>query len=268
MVNGITGIKEHTREERWAVVEKLIPLWKKKFGENLLGIAVCASVARGEDIAYSDLEMDVFLKEKPSKREDQYLQRVVDGMLIEAIYHTPEEFIHERSKISSHWHLSASEKWVGVYNPSFLEDHKSRIQAVQHTKKDFLKAATFERYVLQESFCKVLNAVEMNNREGISLLLMDATMHLLHSLALINQQPFITFSRFISQARIFEVKPDRLDELLDLLVNGSYQELDQVGEICLAVFGSLEEIFRQNGIDLFNDDMDPNLPNRVTIHPI
>ena len=89
------GIRAHSREERLAVVDQLISLWKKKFGDNLLGIAVSASVARGEDQAYSDLELDVFLREKPEKREEQYLQRVVDGMLIEAIYHTPEEFLRE-----------------------------------------------------------------------------------------------------------------------------------------------------------------------------
>ena len=64
----IKGIRAHSREERKAVVDQLIPLWKKKFGENLLGIAVSASVARGEDLAYSDLELDVFLCEKPEKK--------------------------------------------------------------------------------------------------------------------------------------------------------------------------------------------------------
>ena len=104
METKISGIRAHNREYRLLVVDQLVELWKKKFADNLLGIAVSASVARGEDQAYSNLELDVFLREKPAKREEQYLQRVVDGMLIEAIYHTPEEFLNERRVIPNHWH--------------------------------------------------------------------------------------------------------------------------------------------------------------------
>jgi len=267
-MDGVKGIKAHSREERMAVVDQLIPMWKKKFGDNLLGIAVSASVARGEDQAYSDLELDVFLRKKPEKREEQYLQRVVDGMLIEAIYHTPEEFFMERETIAAHWYLSASDQWMVAYGQEFFDNLLNKMKDNQHSKQEFLATATRSRYELQESFCKVLNAVEMKNHAGISLLLMDAVLHLLQILSFINQQPFTTFSQFISEARDFKIKPERFDELLDLLVNGTYQELELVREICTVVFGGLENIFRQYGIELYDDVLDPNLPNRTMIHPI
>ncbi|HSM26321.1 MAG TPA: hypothetical protein VK856_15770 [Anaerolineaceae bacterium] len=69
MKTKISGIRAHTREERLLMVDQLVEFWKKKFADNLLGIAVSASVARGEDQDYSDLELDVFLREKPAKRE-------------------------------------------------------------------------------------------------------------------------------------------------------------------------------------------------------
>jgi hypothetical protein len=261
------GIQPHTRQERLEVVEQLISLWKMKFKSDLLGIAISASVARGEDQAYSDLELDVFLQKKPELLEEQYLQRVVDGMLIEAIYHTPEEYLEERKTIPDHWYLSASDQWMVVYNQPFFDELFERINGVHHNKQDFIIAATRNRYELQESFCKVLNTVEMGNREGISLLLMDAVLHLLKMLAFLNQTPFITFGRFIHQAREFKIKPTRFDELLNLLVFGSYRDVDKVGEICRAVFNGLEEIFREHGIELFNDKLDPHLPNRSTIIP-
>ncbi len=135
-MEGLKGIRAHSREERLAVVDQIIPLWERKFGENLLGIAVSASVARGEDQAYSDLELDVFLREKPEKREEQYLQRVVDGMLIEAIYHTPEEFLRERETIPAHWYLSASDRWMVVYGQEFFDDLLNKMKGIQHSKKD------------------------------------------------------------------------------------------------------------------------------------
>lgn len=264
----ITGIRRHSREERLQIINQLVEFWIKKFSDNLLGIAVGASVARGEDQAYSDLELNVFLREKPTTREEQYLQRVVDGMLIKAIYHTPEEYIKERETIPDHWHLSASYRWMIVYNPTFFEDLKNKLNSIQYSRADFLSAATKKRYQMQESFSKVLNAVEMDNNEGISLLLMDAAFILLEVLAYLNQQPFTTFSRFITEARKLQIKPDRLDDLLDLLVNGTYQNLPKVKEACLAVFASLEKLFKEHGIELFNDELDPNLPNRTMIHPV
>jgi len=268
MKTELSGIRAHSRDERMAAVDRLIPLWQKKFGDNLLGIAVGASVARGEDQAYSDLELDVFLREKSEKSEEQYLQRVVDGMLIEAIYHTQEEFLREQETIPMHWYLSASDRWMVVYGQEFFENLWKKLQVIHHHPSDFWTAATRGRYEFQESFSKVLNAVEIGNQEGISLLLMDAVLNVLKILALINQQPFTTFSRFITEARQFQIRPDKWDDMLDLLVFGKYHELECVREICLAVFQSMEEIFKLNGIELFADELDPNLPNRTVVRPI
>ncbi len=156
---GLQGIRPHTRSERLAVIEKLIALWLQKFGDNLLAVAASASVARGEDRAYSDLELDVFLRELPEAEDDRYLQRVVDGMLIEAIYHTPEAFLRERTGIADHWYMSASDRLVGVYNAPLIDDLVAQIDAARHSEGEFLRAASRPRYEPQESFSKVLNAV-------------------------------------------------------------------------------------------------------------
>jgi len=189
-------------------------------------------------------------------------------MLIEAIYHTPEEFLRERETIPAHWYLSASDRWIVVYGQEFFDQFLNKMKDIQHSKEEFLVAATRSRYELQESFCKVLNTIENKKHEGISLLLMDAVLHLLQILSFVNQQPFTTFSQFIFEARDFKIKPERFDDLLDLLVNGNYLELTQVKEICITVFGSLEEIFRLLGIELYDDVLDPNLPNCTVIRPI
>ena len=268
-----TGLRPHTHAQRQAVVDGLIPLWQQKFGEKLIAIAASASFARGEDCAYSDLEMEVFVKEKPASPDEGYLQRVVDGMLVEVIYRTPEEFLRERSGIAPHWHMSASDRLAPVYNAPFIEELMAQVQAAQqaaqsavpHSAGEFLRAATRQRFELQESFSKVLNAVEQNNVEGVSLLLMDAVLHLLHVLALVNRRPFVTFARYIHAARSFEIKPERFDDLLDLLVEGRYTDLQALGEIALAVFTGVEHIFAERGIQLYADPLDPNLPNRPVL---
>jgi hypothetical protein len=90
------GLKPHTHEQRHAIIQQLIPLFRQRFGDNLVAIAADASYARGEDRSYSDLELEVFVHEMPGEGEDPYLQRIVDGMLIEVMYHTAEEYLKQR----------------------------------------------------------------------------------------------------------------------------------------------------------------------------
>jgi predicted nucleotidyltransferase len=256
------GLRPHTHAHRQAVIEQLIPLWQEKFGDNLLAIAACASYARGVDVSYSDLELGVYLKEALPEGEDRCLQRIVDGMLIEAIYYTPEQYIREVTEVGRDWYAAASDIMVGVYNPDFIEDLVRQVRAVQYLAEAYLHQAARFRYELQEGFGKVLNAVEQNNVEAINMLLSDAVLFLMRTLATLNQRPLTTFARFIPETRAMPIKPERTDELLDLLVQGSYQNLPYVEEVVLAVFASLEQIFAQRGIQLFDDPLDPRLPNR------
>lgn len=255
------GLKPYTHAQRQAVIEQLIPLWQEKFGDNLLAVAACASYARGLDISYSDLELDVFLREALSPGEDHYLQRVVDGLLVEVIYFTPQEYIRSVTEPGRDWFIAASDVLVGVYNPAFIDDLVRQVREVRYPPEAYLHMAAEYRYELQEAFGKVLNAVEQQNVEGISLLLGDAVLFLLRTLSTLNRQPFTTFARFIQEARSLQVQPEQLGELLDILVQGSYQDLHHVGEVSLAVFAGLENIFSERGVQLFDDPLDPRLPN-------
>lgn len=255
------GLQPHTHAQREALIAQLIPLWKEKFGDNLLAVAACASYARGVDLSYSDLELDVFLQEKLPEGEDRYLQRVVDGMLIEVIYYTSQEYIRSVTEPGRDWFVAASDVLVGVYNPGYVEDLVKQVRNVCYPSEAYLHQAAQYRYELQEAFGKVLNAVEQENVEGISLLLADAVLFLLRTLATLNQQPLTTFSRFISEARNFSVKPDHMDDLLDIMVQGSYQDLPRLSELVFELFTSLEQIFAARGVQLFDDPLDPRLPN-------
>ena len=48
------GIRRYSHTDRQQVVEEMIPLIQKKFGENLLALAASASYAREEEAGYSE----------------------------------------------------------------------------------------------------------------------------------------------------------------------------------------------------------------------
>ena len=110
---------------------------------------------------------------------------------------------------------------------------------------------------VQESTAKVLNAVTQQNRDGLPLLLFYMLNNMLVELSLLNQTPYITMSRFISQARSFTVKPARFGELMDLIVSGGYPDLPLLEELTVEVFEGFEAIFAELGIELYYSSLDP-----------
>jgi hypothetical protein len=56
--------------------------------------------------------------------------------------------------------------------------------------------------------------------------------------------------------------PARLGELLDVAVEGRYQDLRHLREVILAVVEGLERQFRAEGVAAVDAELDPNLPNR------
>jgi hypothetical protein len=255
-----TGLKPHTHADRQRMIDELVPLFEQRFGARLVAIAAGASFARGTDSLYSDLEMYVFLIDPPAEGEDHYLQRIVDGHLVEIIYTTAEAFLAERTKLDWNWHIMASEKIVPMTNPEFVNSLVAKWQAIQFSQQEFDRVAAQHIYPTQEAFAKALNACEQHNHEGFALVSWDVAMHLLITLSFLNRTPFTTFARFITEARSFTVKPDRMDEFLDIMVNGTYQDLNAM--ILLEMFASLEAIFANHGIQLYDQSLDPNQPNR------
>lgn len=256
------GLRPHTHEERRSIVEQLLPLWQKKFGGNLLAVATCASYARGADLPYSDLEFEVFLEQPVAEGEDRYLQRIVDGMLVEALYDTEESFLARHSRLDASWPLAASETLSAVYNELFIDGIREKLQSVRPARRELVLQAAHCFYEVQEACGKVLNAIEQNNHPGMPLLLFDAVMHMLAVLSLINQTPYITFASFIAQAQQFPIQPPALNDLLDIVIHGTYTDFPRLRMTLFAVLHGFEEWFDRYGVPLYDQSLDPTLPNR------
>lgn len=257
------SIKAHTHEERTAIVEQLIPLFHTKFGDNLLAVAACASYARGTDLDYSDLELTVFLKEPLEGEKDPYLQRMVDGLLIEVEYLTPEAYLQRFKELKDYWAIPGSDPLVGIYNVDFIKELSAKVSAIRHTPAQYRRAAARKQPEVQEAFAKVFNAIDEDNREGIGILFFDAVLILLHMLALLNHKPFTTLARYVIEARSLKIKPDRLDEMLDILVGGDYANLPRLKDVMTGVYESLERIFAGYRLPFGDASLDPNIPNKI-----
>ena len=82
--------------------------------------------------------------------------------------------------------------------------------------------------------------------------------HMLVVLSFLNQTPYITFAKFISQAKKFPLKPAGFDKLIDIMVKGTYYDLQKLEKATKKVFLEFEKIFERMDIELYDKNIDPN----------
>ena len=250
------GLKKHSHRDRQRVVEEMLPLIQKRFGENLIAVAAQASYARDEDVDYSDLELIAFVRKMPEGKRWEGMGRIRDGLLVELVWTTREAYLEDVREVTANWYIAGSDTLLPVINDQFIEElNNYKVSDLEHK---CLARATKHWHEVQESTAKVLNAIVTNNREAVPLLVFDMLRHMLIVLSFVNQSPYITFARFISQARTFEVKPAGFEELIDIVVRGVYEDLQVLEEAVVNVFSQFETIFEERDIDLYDDNVDPN----------
>ncbi len=238
----------------------MIPLVRKKFGDNLLGLAAQGSYARGEDGPYSDLELIAFLKKKPKGEMVSGMARIRDGLLVELLWTTREKYLQRTIDVTDDWFLAGSDVLLPIVNKEYVRNIGT--YQAKRVKENCFKHAAKRFYEVQESTTKLLNAIEDDNLENIGLVAFDTLMHMLVVLSFLNQTPYTTFSQFVTQAVQFPMKPDGFDELTAIMVEGDYQDLSRLEDAVTTVFEGFEQLFDDLGVELYYDNIDPNRPIR------
>ena len=249
------GLKKHSHQDREKVIRELIPLIKKKFGDNLVALAADASYARGEDFDYSDLELFAFVKKMPEGKTVEGMSRIRDGMLIELVWTTRETYLAKVKEVTEEWYIAGSDTLLPIINEDFIAELNS--YKIENLKEKCLREAVRFWPQVQESTAKVLNAVTRENRDGLPMLLFYLLNNMLVELSLLNHTPYITMIKFIPQARSFKVKPARFDEFLDLIVSGGYTDLSLLKELITEVFEGFEDIFDKLDCEIYPTSIDP-----------
>jgi len=252
------GIKKYTHQQREQIVREMIPLIKKKFGKNLVALAAQASFARGDDYYYSDLELNAFLKKKPRSKK-RGMSKIRDGILVELTWMTKEDYIKSTKEVTKEWYLAGSDTLVPIINKPFID--KLNKYKVANLKEKCLHQAVIHWHEVQEYTAKVLNAIAQQNRENLPFLVLGMLDSMLISLSLLNQIPYITAAKFITQARSFKHKPERFDDLMDSILKGDCQNLEALEKNIINVFEGFEKIFKKLGCQLYDDNVDPSRPN-------
>ncbi|MGD8978660.1 MAG: kanamycin nucleotidyltransferase C-terminal domain-containing protein [candidate division WOR-3 bacterium] len=244
-------MKRHTHKERAALLKDVIvPMLRKQLGKNLVAIAADGSFARHEDKGYSDLELMIFVKD--SKHLPNGFSKIHDGMLIEGLFVTEQEYrrmIHEPNR---DWFIAGSDILSPLINHAFI-DRLNNYRAPRLAQKCDQAALDMLNEV-QESFGKMFNAIEQDNHENLFPILSDAVLCVLKQLAYINRRPYTSLNTIMTEARTLKVKPRGFDEFFEIVTNGEYHRLPILKNCAQRLFLGIEDFFTKKYSSNFYDD--------------
>ena len=248
----LIGLKRHSHQDRQRIVNQMIPVLENLLGDNLVAIAASASFARGDDRDFSDLEMNIFVREK-NKEMKHGFSRVLNGLLVEGLFFTQEEYIKETLDITGHWFLAGSDVMEPVTNPEFF--HQFNNVVIKKQEEKIAETLRAKMHSMQENFGKLFTAIEQENRESLFLIFFDAANILFQIMSYINRTPYTTLALFTQEAMQFEIKPDGFEEFIQIAIDGKYQDLPVLKETAVRVFRGVENYILEKSGKIYNDDL-------------
>lgn len=249
---GLLGIKRHSHEDRQRIINSMVPIIENLLGDNLVAIASSASFARGDDRDFSDLEMNIFVREKTKDMKHGF-SRVIDGLLVEGLFFTQEQYFKETLDITGHWFLAGSDVMEPVTNPEFFHQFKNVV--ITDKEKKIAETLRAKMHSMQENFGKLFTAIEQENRESLFMIFFDAANILFQVMSYINMTPYTTLARFTQEAGQFEIKPDGFEEFIQIAINGNYQDLPCLKETAIKVYEGIEKYILDKSGKIYNDDL-------------
>lgn len=247
------GLKKHTHAQRMEIINKIIvPILKRKLGKNFIAIAADGSYARNEDSYFSDIELMIFVKDK--KNLPRGFGRIVNGILIEGLFVTEDEYYKSTLDVNEEWYISGSDRLMAIIDKAFIKKVQNyKVKNVSSKCFEYAKNMLSE---IQESFGKLLTTIKMRNRENLFPVLADVVMQVLKLMAYINKTPYKTLSTFVTQARNFKIKPRGFNEFIDMIVDGNYLNFETLQKRSAKLFTGIEEFFTNKiGNDIYDSDL-------------
>ncbi|UCD19432.1 MAG: hypothetical protein JSU64_08475 [candidate division WOR-3 bacterium] len=229
-----------------------MPTLCKELGKNLIAIAADGSFARGEDGPYSDLELMIFVED--SKDLPFGFSRVHDGLLIEGLFVTEQEFHRMIHEPNEQWYVAGSDKLLAVTNPAFVKRlEKYRVRDRTQKFRHMVRGATHE---VQEAFGKLFNAIERRNRDNLFIVLSEAVVAVLKFMSYINERPYTSSRKFITEARTMKIRPDGIDDFLRVVVGAQHLDWERLRTTAEELFRGIEAYLKSEyGEDFYDSDL-------------
>jgi predicted nucleotidyltransferase len=231
---------------RIAIAERLKQKILRRYGDNVLGIAIYGSVAKNEDHRYSDLEMYVITKRKLEKRESRYVYR---GMPVEISYIPEREMLRRARRVSPDWPL------VHDFYCSYLILHekdawftKLERAVLAQDPEGFKKSIKKSLVWLNELVGKIKSAYFHDDHFLFSWLTSFLGWESILFMGLVNQRYYKSERYFFKTVFEFPLLPRDYRSLLEMVFRISTTDRKEIYQAALTLFEEMNRLGHEKGI--------------------
>lgn len=231
---------------RIAIAKRLKQKILRRYGDNILGIAIYGSVAKNEDRRYSDLEMYVITKRKLAKRESRYVYR---GMPVEISYIPEREMLRRARQISPDWPLVQDfyRSYLILYEKDawFTKLERAvRLQDQEGFKKSIKKSLVW----LNELVGKIRSAYFHDDHFLFSWLTSFLGWESIMFMGLVNQRYYRSERHFFKTVFEFPLLPRDYRSLLETVFHFSTTDRKEIYQAALTLFKEMNRLGQKKGI--------------------
>jgi hypothetical protein len=241
-------LRKVSHEERLELGKKICDKALETYREDVLAVLIIGSTSKALDRPFSDLEMDIIVRDTLEVPTKYYLH---DGLLVQIDYKQESPFLKEVVKITREWPLWADECRNRIV--LFERDGWTRklSEAVkENDKADFAEVLRFAILGMTESLAAVRNADfqdDLNDLKTRAFYLAWDTAKLVY---LLNRKYVLTTSWFWRQLFECPEQPRDLRKLIDILAGFAPSTREDLVETAERLWRETMTLVRKHGISI------------------
>jgi KNTase C-terminal domain len=242
-----------SHEERLEVGKKICGKALETFGKDVLAVLIIGSTSKSLDRPYSDLEMDIIVKDNLDVPTKYYVH---DGLLVQIDYKQESPFLKEVVKITREWPLWADEcrnrivlfereGWTGKLSEAVKENDRA----------DFAEVLRFAALGMTESLAAVRNAdfkADLIDLRTRAFYLAWETAKLVY---LLNRRYVLTTSWFWKQLSDCPEQPRDLRKLITTLAGFEPSTREDLVEASERLWKETMPLVRKRGISIESSEI-------------
>ncbi|HEX6970812.1 MAG TPA: kanamycin nucleotidyltransferase C-terminal domain-containing protein, partial [Limnochordia bacterium] len=227
----VIGPQPQTRAERMATVHEILRRVHAAYGAQVRAVGLYGSTARGDDQAFSDIEMLCILS---GAGLDFNCEWCAGPWKAEVNFRSRDVLERRVSTVESDWPLTHGKyrDMRPLYDPDDLFGHVRRL-VFAPPPEAFIKA--IEENVVGEQYeliGKLRNAVDAGEPAYIPTIAVELARHGACAVGLAARQTFSTAAKMLQESRGLPSRPRGFDELCERVMRGDLSDPQAVAAAC------------------------------------
>lgn len=220
----------------------------KKYGDQVLGIAIYGSVAKNQDRAYSDLEMFVVTRRKQTARDVRYVYK---DMTVEVSYSSARTLLREARRVTTNWAIEADSyrSYAVIYEKNAWFEKLRRAVTTQDPQA-FNKAIKKYMVWLHELMGKIKNAYRYRDNDLFLWLATFLGWESILLLGLMNRHYYKSERVMFAEVLSLPLLPRAYERLLRTLFRFTPAGRGAVYRGALTLYRELRRLARTHGVVL------------------